>query len=58
MKPVHRAIVFLQQARDIIDEEAYYTSGVDDGERLIELQDAAHDMGAILHNLEQLDGAP
>jgi len=58
MKPVHRAIVFLQQARDIIDEEANYTSGVDDGERLIALEDAAHDIGTILCNLEQLDGAP
>jgi len=58
MKPVHRAIVFLQQARDIIDEEANYTIGADNGERLLELQNAAYDIGSILCNLEQLDGTP
>jgi hypothetical protein len=58
MKPIHRAIVFLQQARDILDDEARFTSRVDDGERLVAIEDAAEDIGSVLIELEQLDGAP
>lgn len=56
MKPTHRAIVFLQQARDIIDEEANNTSF--DSTRRDDLNDIADELGVLLHHLESMDGAP
>jgi len=57
MKPVHRAIVFLQQARDILDEEANHTTFAD-RDRLYTIETAAGDIGGVLLDLEHLDGAP
>lgn len=57
MKPTHRAIVFLQQARDIIEEEAHHT-GPENLDRKMDLQDISDDLGTVLYNLESMDGTP
>jgi len=57
MKPVHRAIVFLQQARDIIDQEAHHTDPFD-GTRRDDLNDVSDELGTALYHLESMDGTP
>ena len=64
MKPIHRAIVFLQQARDIIDQEAHHTdpmelsTGTKDCTRRDDLNDVSDALGEALYNLEAMDGTP
>ena len=58
MKPIHRAIVFLQQARDIIDQEAQHTLMPLDWKRRDDLNDVAETLGESLYHLEAMDGTP
>lgn len=57
MKPIHRAIVLLQQARDIIEQEEHNTS-FDDSTRRDDLNDIGDLLGRLLHHLESMDGTP
>jgi hypothetical protein len=57
MKPTHRAIVFLQQARDIIEDEAMHHA-VENTNRIEALREYADAIGDVLVALEMLDGTP
>lgn len=56
MKPTHRAIVFLQQARDIIDQEAHMTDPLLASDRRDDLNDISDALGETLYHLEAMDG--
>lgn len=55
MKPIQRAIVFLQQARDIIEDDAHWRDPVTDASTKEDLNDIAEDLGTALHHLESIE---
>jgi hypothetical protein len=57
MKPTHRAIVLLQIARDLIEQDAHHTDPFD-GTRRDDLNDIADDIGTALYHLESFEGTP
>lgn len=57
MKPILRAIVFLRQARDILDQEARHLDKTNNA-ACEAIEDAVTDIESVLLALENLDGTP